>query len=41
MAHISSAVTTKIFRHFADADGDGYVGANDFILFRLRFGGSI
>ena len=29
-----------IFRLFGDANGDGYVGANDFILFRMNFGGN-
>ena len=30
----------KLFRLFGDSDGDGAVAANDFVQFRLAFGGS-
>ncbi len=38
---IGNPATNKLIRFFGDSDGDGTVAANDFIQFRLRFGGSI
>jgi hypothetical protein len=37
---LASSGTAGIFRLFGDANGDGYVGASDFILFRMNFGGN-
>ncbi len=36
---IGNPATNKLFRFFGDSDGDGAVAANDFIQFRLAFGG--
>jgi ribonuclease/Dockerin type I domain len=37
---VGDPATNKLFRLFGDANGDGSVGANDFVLFRQFFNGA-